>query len=335
MAYSELTRKVLRNLPPEKWDQHPIVIGVSGGPDSVALLRITAEIAEHSAKVRIIIAHANHKQRGEESEKDQQFVQTLADHLNFPFHCQTLPVESETATEGLESALRDLRYQWFGELAGQTGARYVMTAHNQNDQTATVLFRLMRGTGIQGLTGIPRQRRLIEGVTLLRPMLNISRDEIMEYLNEIQQPTRLDASNNSSKFTRNRIRNELIPKIKTDFAPQLDQRIESLSAQAAECQEYLDSVATELLKKTIQFQREAFIVDCAQLTNHPSIVVRHILVIAWKRMDWPLRDMTYAKWQTVAEVITANTHPESKLPGNIKMTRSGQALRFQKHQKHD
>ena len=120
MAYSELTRKVLRNLPPEKWDQHPIVIGVSGGPDSVALLRITAEIAEHSAKVRIIIAHANHKQRGEDSEKDQQFVQALSARFNFSFNCQALPIESETATEGLESALRDLRYQWFGELAGQT-----------------------------------------------------------------------------------------------------------------------------------------------------------------------------------------------------------------------
>ena len=78
MAYSELTQKVLHNLPPEKWEQHPIILGVSGGPDSVALLRIAAKIAEHNAKARIIIAHANHKQRGEESEKDQQFVQKLS-----------------------------------------------------------------------------------------------------------------------------------------------------------------------------------------------------------------------------------------------------------------
>lgn len=330
VAKSKLAHKILRNFPLEKWNQHPIIIGVSGGPDSVALLRIADELSKNSSNTQLIVAHANHKQRGKESENDQKFVEALAGQLNIACNCQPLPVESDEATEGLESALRDLRYEWFGQLANQTGARYVMTAHNQNDQTETVLFRLMRGTGILGLAGIPKQRRLVEGVTLLRPMLNISRDEIVEYLNVIQQPVRMDASNASSIFTRNRIRNELIPKIKSDFSPQLDQRIQSLSAQAAECQKYLDSIAMALLENAIHFQSEAFSVDCAQLSNQPAILVRHTLVLAWKRMGWSLRDMTYAKWQTAASVITTDTHPESKLPGNIKMTRQDSSILFQR-----
>ena len=333
MAAREITDKVLHEFPLEKWAQHPIILGISGGPDSVTLLRIAAEISQQIPNTRLIAAHANHKLRGPESEEDQRFVQTLCEHLSIQCECESLPVETDTVSEGLESALRDLRYQWFGQLAGQTGARYVMTAHNQNDQTETVLFRLMRGTGIAGLAGIPKQRKLVDGVTLLRPMLTISRDEIIDYLKKIEQSYRTDASNATSAFARNRIRNELIPKIKSDFAPQLDQRIESLSAQASECQDFLDSIGSELLENAFQFQPNGFIVDCSKLDNQPELLIRHTLVQAWKRLEWPLQDMTFAKWQSIATVIKTNTQPHSKMPGNIKMSWNGSSLEFQRLKK--
>jgi tRNA(Ile)-lysidine synthase len=192
-----------------------IGIGVSGGADSVALLRLLAELRGRLC-VQLLVLHFHHQLRGAEADEDELFVAGLARELGFDFVPDRADVAGEARRNGwnLEDAARRLRYQFFASVADSHGLSRVAVAHTANDQAETVLAHLFRGTGPTGLAGIyPVAGRII------RPLLDIGHDELREYLLRLNQPWREDATNGDTSRTRARIRHKLLPLLQREFEP--------------------------------------------------------------------------------------------------------------------
>ena len=184
-----------------------LLVGVSGGPDSVALLDALVELGW-----RPHVAHLNHQLRGVASDADAEFVRQLAAGYDLPS-----TIEACTVTPDEESA-RNARHKFFARVAEQTGIKKLALAHTADDQVETFLLRLLRGAGVPGLVGIWPERQL-GALRVIRPLLKIRRPEIMECLSSKKLPYREDASNADTRFTRNRIRHELLPLLEREYNP--------------------------------------------------------------------------------------------------------------------
>ena len=203
---------------------HRVGVAVSGGADSVALLRVLLELRNELGIVPSVL-HFNHRIRGEDADEDQRFVGSLADQLGLEFHHSStdVPAYAQEHKLTLETAGREARYRFFESFLERKALDAVATGHTMDDQAETVLMRILRGAGTKGLGGIyPKKRVLCGGGEvgfIVRPLLGIRRAEVRDYLNHIHQSWREDATNRSLEYTRNRIRHGLIPLIETRFQP--------------------------------------------------------------------------------------------------------------------
>lgn len=290
--------------PLERWGEHPLVLGISGGPDSVALLRLLLDLwGATNRPPPLILAHCNYRLRGQESEADERFVRELANR--FGIECRVWQAETleKPGGSGWEAYLRDLRYDFFKHVAGEFGARYLALAHTADDQAETVALRLLRGSSLAGLRGIPAQRPLTSETTLIRPLLSLRRQTLRDYLREIDQPFRIDSSNDSDQFMRNRIRNQLFPLLASDFGSDFPERMLSLAEEAAEAEALLDALSTNLMRYFESVQPDCLQIDSKQLAASPHPLVRHALVKAWRAQGWSERDLTSRHWRALAELL--------------------------------
>lgn len=191
-------------------DGDNVLIGLSGGIDSTALLYVLAEIAQWD-RFKIGIVHINHLLRGEESHRDQQFIETLARRFSFPCYVKRLDVRAYAKERGisLQHAGRDVRYNFFHEISLEHAYDKIAVAHNLDDQVETFILRMLKGSGIRGLASIPIKRGRI-----IRPFLNIYRSEIEEYVNASSISYVEDSSNSKIVYERNYVRKEIIPLMK-------------------------------------------------------------------------------------------------------------------------
>jgi tRNA(Ile)-lysidine synthase len=227
-----------------------LAIGLSGGADSVALLRI---LAERKSELGLVLhaAHLHHGLRGDEADADLEFARTLATQLGLPFHESRVDTVAEAAarSESIEEAARRLRYAWFRQLLATGQIDAVATAHTRDDQAETVLAKFLRGAWTEGLSGIHSILEYPEG-RILRPLLTTTRAEIETYLTQLAQPWREDSTNRHLTFTRNRIRHELLP-ILESWNPQLREHLVHMAALARDeeawWQTELARVAPQLL----------------------------------------------------------------------------------------
>ncbi|HEY7404671.1 MAG TPA: tRNA lysidine(34) synthetase TilS [Candidatus Angelobacter sp.] len=227
-----------------------VAVAVSGGADSVALLRMLLELRQELGIV-LSVAHFHHQIRGVEADSDQQFVTNLALHFQLEFHAgsASVPDFARDHKLSLESAARELRHQWFAELLRREVATKIATAHTLDDQAETVLMRILRGTGVRGLAGIaPEQREK----HLVRPLLGITRKEIESYLNGIHQPWRNDSSNLDLTHTRNRVRHTLLPLLEKDFNPAIRQTLSDLAEVARVEDDYWRTELETLLPRLVR-----------------------------------------------------------------------------------
>jgi tRNA(Ile)-lysidine synthase len=208
-----------------------VVVAVSGGGDSVGLLRAMAEAAPEIGLV-LAVAHVHHGIRGTEADEDARFVTELAERLGLEFYLHRVdtPAAAREKRETLEEAARGLRYAWFRELIGQGKADAVATGHTLDDQAETVLHRLLRGAWTEGLSGI-HPVVACGGGAIVRPFLHMRRAEIQAWLREIGQPWREDATNANTAHTRNRIRHEVLPRL-AEFNPQIAEQLARLATIA-------------------------------------------------------------------------------------------------------
>jgi len=213
-----------------------VVVGLSGGADSVALLCALAERnREKGRELGLVLqaAHLHHGLRGDEADADLAFAQALAEKLDVPFHHARVDVAAEASAhnESIEEAARRLRYAWFRQLLSKGLLDAIATAHTLDDQAETVLAKFLRGAWTEGLSGIHPKLETLEGGRIFRPLLNTTRAEIEAFLRERNQPWREDSSNRDRTFTRNRIRHELLPLLES-WNPRLREHLVQMAELA-------------------------------------------------------------------------------------------------------
>jgi tRNA(Ile)-lysidine synthase len=311
-----LIRKVRRGLRRLDVTTGGIVVAVSGGPDSVALLRILATLRRGDG---LTVAHLNHQLRGAESDDDEAFVQGLAAKLSLPIHSERLDVKLLTRQLGdnLEAVARRARYAWFARVAQQTAARWVATGHTADDQAETVLHRLLRGTGLKGLRGVAARRELTAGIGLVRPLLPIRRTEVLAYLDAEGQDYRIDSSNRDPAFTRNRIRHELLPLLAERFNPEIVSILGRLAGQVDEVYRLELEQARALLAAAERPRAGGvLILDREQLAGAARHQVREVFRLLWEREGWPQGRMSFAAWDRLADIARGDL-ASVDLPGGI------------------
>ncbi|HZT81950.1 MAG TPA: tRNA lysidine(34) synthetase TilS [Gemmataceae bacterium] len=310
-----------------------MVVAVSGGPDSVALLRALAALRGEGGPWPLLVAHLNHQLRGAESDADEAFVCRLreklaAEHGAMGLCCDRMDVAGQARKErrNLEAVARGVRYDWLGRVAREAGAAWVATGHTADDQAETVLHRLLRGTGLRGLRGIAPCRELAPGVTLVRPLLSATRAEVMDYLRAAGQDYRTDRSNADPAFLRNRIRQELLPLLAQHYNPAVAQSLCRLAAQAEEaCRDQEERSRALLAAAELPRAGGLLILDPAVLSAAPRHLVRDVFRLAWGREGWPLGEMGFDAWDRVAAVALGEIGGVD-LPGGIRVRRSGRVV---------
>ncbi len=226
---------IRHDFPPDSWRETHVLLAVSGGADSVAMLAAMGQLKrEVGGTGELRVGHVHHGLRGQAADDDEQFVRQLCEQFQLPLDVghSDVPALAKLAGDGLEAAARDARYDFLLKTAQKHGARYVATAHTADDQAETILHRILRGSGVAGLAGIPRARRLSESVTLIRPLLAVRRADVLSYLNEQGLDFREDASNRETTLTRNRIRHELLPHLRENYNPAVTDALLRLGALA-------------------------------------------------------------------------------------------------------
>lgn len=314
--------------PPEQWEAYGVVLALSGGPDSVALFRAMLALCSEKglAGKRLVVAHFNHQLRGAGSDEDAQWVQNLcsrwgvACQIGAPRSVDELITQKGTPSEALA---RKARYDFLRQVAEEHGFRYVATAHTADDQVETILHRILRGTGIAGLAGMTRARLLSPAVTLIRPFLTFRRQELRQYLADLGQDYRQDASNEDVRFTRNRIRHRLLPLLREQFNPHVEEAILRLGRLAGEVSEWIHAEAARLLDQMACQEGQGWGFRADRLGKLPSFLIREIFRSLWHQQGWPQQQMGQAEWDLLGQAVQqALSAPPSKiarwtLPGAI------------------
>ena len=320
--------KIQAALSTSDWRSVTSLVAVSGGADSVALMRGLQELqAERVGLGRLLVVHFNHGLRGLAAAADEAFVVNLAS--KFGLACvvgRASAADGITTGDSLEAAARDARYAFFRETADQCGARYLWTAHTADDQAETVLHRVLRGTGLSGLAGIPRVRPLSPLTTIVRPMLAVSRAEVLAYLQAIGQSYCEDATNADRAFTRNRLRHELLPLLQEQYNPRIGEVLRQLGALAGEAQEVIQAEVTKLSERACRFQPQGLLIDLPALRDVAPYLVRELFIYLWQSQAWPLQAMNFEKWHELSALALSSDDKTSIFPGHIRAQKKGEQL---------
>ena len=306
-----------------------VLVGVSGGPDSVALVRVLVHLAK-SRDLTLGIAHLNHGLRGKESQRDERFVRDLSQKLGLPFFSKTLDIRVQAKKEHLsiEEAGRNARYAFFTQTADTQGFTKIATGHNQDDNAEQVLMNLLRGSGPKGLSGIPpvRENRFI------RPLIQMPKSRILNFLKAKEYPFVMDSSNTDESYLRNKIRHTLIPLLEDAFNPEIKAGLDRLSHILRQEEGFLTAQATQAFNHcALEHNKTRVTLSIPRLTqNHPAIVNR-ILRLAIARVKKDLRRITLTHIQDILTFMDRSESGKSlDLPGQIRVYRTRDTLFLRK-----
>jgi len=318
---SDFLAAIATGLPREGLWSAPMIVGVSGGADSVGLLLGLHELALHSSS-QLIVAHAKHDLRLSAAD-DEAFVAALAGRLGLQMASRELAVRHDPLHlgEGIEGRARRLRQMFFVDLARETGARHVAVAHTADDQAETILHRSLRGTGLVGLAGMSVARQLCDGVALVRPLLHTSGQMVRAALMAIGQPWCEDESNTDTRYARNFLRHNILPRVTAGPYPAAAESLVRLGQQASLVAQAITSAAEHLLD--IYSQRHAdgtIVVRISGLASLNTHLLAEMFVVLWRREQWPQRDMTAKHYARLAAIASQFDGAESAvdLPGGIR-----------------
>jgi len=308
---------------PSDWPDVHVAVALSGGADSVALLRALVHRKKETGRTGALHAlHVDHRLRGMESDADAQWCRELCESLGVSFELQTCDTAALAAKQGdgMEAAARAQRYELLTDAAERAGVRYLATAHTRDDQVETVLFRILRGTGLRGLAGIPQSRPLTPAVTLIRPLLATSRESVIHYLTELGQTHRIDGSNTDLRYTRNRLRHELLPLLREKYNAEIDAALVRLAAQASDAQGVVEREAQRLLETPrLATSPQTIALECTRFANHAPTLVREALRLVWRESGFPEQGMTHEWWNRLATLaLQAASGTVLNLPGNVR-----------------
>ena len=255
-----------------------VVVGVSGGPDSICLLHILNEI-KNDLNFEIYVAHINHMIR-KVADEETEYVKTFCKNLGIECYIKRIDVQkiANNLKRGTEETGRQIRYEFFNEVLEKTNSNKIATAHNNNDKAETIIMNILRGSGTSGLKGI----EAIRNKKYIRPLIETSREEIEEYciINNLQP--KIDESNNENIYTRNKIRNVVIPYIKKEFNPNIIKTIDRLSEVVNEENDYLNKITAQTFNeicigKEISHTKQ-IILDLKKFNNLDLVIKRRIIL---------------------------------------------------------
>lgn len=300
-------------------------VAVSGGADSVCLLHVLRDLSTEW-NLKITVVHLNHQLRGEHSDGDQAFVESLADSFGYAKRTQAVDLRNAAAAAGsnLEEAGREARRAFFHRLIADGTVQRIATAHTRSDQSETVLFRFLRGSFTTGLSGI----RPVTHEGLIRPFINVDRVDIEQYLRERSLPWREDSTNRDLTFARNRIRHELLPELAANWNPGLPGILAQHATLAREDDEYWTAEVARLAGVLFERRARAIVISIDPLRTLPHAVSRRLIRAAIEEVKGNLRQIDFSHVDQVYRLAEApDGHGRVQIPG-VDVFRSFDWVRF-------
>jgi len=306
-----------------------LLAGVSGGVDSVVLLDLLYRFKERSA-TKVYAAHVNYGLRGRESKRDEAFVKKIAKKYGVPYFV-TRPAKGKKGN--LQNSARDLRYDFFLKIAGEVGANKIAVAHHADDQAETVLLHLARGTGLQGLSGMQEKRNLTEGISLIRPLLTFTREDILRYVKERGLKFVEDSTNRTDKYNRNVIRNKVLPELKKVNTGVIS-GICKTAFIISEDDRYLNDQAAFALKKASPARRPFggdtiphVTLKRPMLVKYNVAIMKRVLRLAYARLTGSTADLLTDHIEKMMWIIFSGTKEgQYSLPKGCEFSRRGNKI---------
>jgi len=294
-----------------------VLVAVSGGPDSMALLHVLAELRDER-NVVLGIAHLDHNLRGKEGRADADFVAAVADEFEMPFYGERLTSGDyrEFVHLSIEEAARRLRYRFLEHIARRYGYARIAIGHNADDNAESVLLFLLRGSGPAGLTGI----RPTAANGIIRPLINLKRSEILRYLDSCDVKSVADRSNLDMRYVRNRIRHQLLPEVQRQFNPNIVETLNRLAQISRDEERWLQTVVRPHFEATVESRdRHRIVLAAERMRAMPCALQRRILRMAIAEVKGDLRRVGFAHIESVRDLIE-ELHRERSvdLPGTIR-----------------
>jgi len=300
-----------------------VLVAVSGGVDSLALLYLLAQFSKELG-YELFVAHVNHLSRGEDSDEDARFVEKVADKLSLPVFVGRVDVSSLKSS--FQESARILRYQFLEETLMSVKGNKIATGHTSDDQVETILMNLFRGTGLKGLAGIPQKRG-----NVIRPLLRCTRSELEQFLHDRNLVYRTDHSNHEKKYLRNKIRHDVIPFLKT-FDAAIPGNLLGLAEIARQEDDWISEKTRELFSKLVTTEDLCF--EICQFQQQPQAMKMRLVREAFYRLKGGLRGITALHVRQVLDLFAhARAGSWLKFPGNVKVSCGYEAIRFSLYEK--
>ena len=309
-----------------------ILVAVSGGPDSVALVHILVALAP-ILSLRLAIAHLNHGLRSQESERDAEFVASVAYNLKLPLFSDKIDVRRYRERQRLspEEAARNIRYDFLNQVAEKNDFSKIAVGHHLDDNAELVLMFLLRGSGPLGLSGIPPVRSGMppgEGAKIIRPLIDLKRSEIIDYLAHKQLQFVSDSSNTHHGYLRNRIRHELIPELATNYNPNIVQTLNRLASVVGSEERWMETLIEPVFSSVLMQQdSEAIRLSLKSLGDIPLAARRRVIRKAIKQVKGDLRRVAFFHIDSVMRLATKGPVAGSiDLPDRVQAQRDQDSL---------
>ena len=291
-----------------------ILVALSGGPDSVCLLHILARLRSEF-NLRLGAIHINHLLRGEEAIEDENYTKELCRFLDVENYVERIDIATIAAKEGqsIELAGREERYKAFNKVKEKFSYNKIAVAHNSNDQAETILMRLMRGSGLEGLTGIKAKRE--DGI--IRPILCLNRNQIEAYCDEYKLEPRIDKSNYEKIYNRNKVRLDILPYMKENFNEDIIDTLNRMSLLLQKDNEYLEEVAAMAYKKYCKEENDKIIVSRELFENEKEAITTRILKRSFKNISNSYKNFEMKHIVDIIELSKLGTNKELHLTNGI------------------
>lgn len=320
------------------------LLAVSGGPDSMALLVGICQLRRQTdwpGPESLLVAHLNHRLRGAESDEDAEFVRRQAGQWGLEVAVGSADVGqiARRSRESIETAARAERYHFLEQTARRRGCNKIVLGHNADDQAETILHRICRGTGVEGLAGMPVSRRLDRAdgsagpLCLIRPLLSLRREQILAFLADQKIPFRQDSSNLSLATTRNRLRHDLLARLARQFNPRIVESLLRLGRTAERWGAWVGRYLEAALERVVVQQRpDGMVLDARRLADCPAAEQTELFREILRRLEVPLRPIGFDHIDGLLELLDGpgESVVVRQLPGGVRVRRQGDRLYIEK-----
>lgn len=301
-----------------------LVVGFSGGPDSTMLVYFLNQLKK-SWRLKIKLVHINYGLRGKDSEKDAQFCSELAEKFDLPLEI-VLYKEIETKSKNLEEKLRNFRYFVFEKIREKESFDWIAVGHTLDDKAETFLLNLLRGSGLEGLVALKARNGKI-----IRPLLGLKKNEILNFLKEKKQKYRLDKSNQNQNFTRNRIRKDLLPKMEKEYNPQIKNSLMNLSEHLQDVFSWQKEEMEKHFLRLVSKEKNELILEVKKYLELPRGLQKNIFRRILLELKGDLKNVpTSFFWELEKMVFSHKSKKQSIIIGKINIDKKGNCLIFKK-----